>query len=321
MNGKIREEQTLAISYDGALGSSLRHWFNVLTLAAALVSYSALADVDPAQLAPSTSECAHRTPIYQQDNKAGGRVTRHVSAYRLQGSDAAFYESGLAIDADGAPNAYHPSGSPPGLDSLAAAGYPRSCSVLVCTGRTSTGAHSYARTSGGPFDGFFVSMTTLMDEPTDGQGHPLYGAADYRRYVDSTDIPYIAVASHAMKPFRLQRGINSKRPPGELAYVVNLRNGQTSAAIFADVGTNDTLGEGSIALAKSLGLTERQQSPTHGGVAAGILTIVFPDTAAVPPWPRELSEILTAANERFVAWGGLERVKHCFPKAASLNPP
>jgi hypothetical protein len=31
-------------------------------------------------------------------------------------------------------------------------------------------------------------------------------AADYKRYVDSTSVPYIAVASHAMRVFRLQRG-------------------------------------------------------------------------------------------------------------------
>jgi hypothetical protein len=117
---------------------ALRQWMDVAVLAVALSSYAAVADADPA-LGPSTSECLHGTPIYQQDNKAEGHVTRHVSAYRLQGSDAAFYESGLAIDADGAPNAYHPCGSPPGLDSLAAAGYPKSCNVLVCTGRTSRG--------------------------------------------------------------------------------------------------------------------------------------------------------------------------------------
>jgi hypothetical protein len=92
------------------------------------------------------------------------------------------------------------------MSSLAAAGFPRSCSVLVCTGRTSTGGHSYAKTSGGPFDGFFVSMTTLVDERTDERGHPVHVAADYKRYVDSTSVPYIAVASHAMRVFRLQRG-------------------------------------------------------------------------------------------------------------------
>jgi hypothetical protein len=173
-----------------------------------MASCVAGADANPAQLAPSTAECPHGAgaPIFQQDNKSGGRIIRHVNAHRLEGSDAAFYESGLAIDADGAPNAYHPSGSPPGLDSLAAAGFPRSCSVLVCTGRTSTGGHSYAKTSGGPFDGFFVSMTTLVDERTDERGHPVHVAADYKRYVDSTSVPYIAVASHAMRVFRLQRG-------------------------------------------------------------------------------------------------------------------
>jgi hypothetical protein len=158
-------------------------------------------------------------------------------------------------------------------------------------------------------------MTTLMDERTDVKGKPLHGKTDYRRYVDSTVVPYIAVAAPAMRPLKLRRGIGSKNRPGELAFVINLHNGQTSPAIFADVGTNDTLGEGSIALARALGLSVRQQSPTRGGVAEGILTIVFPASAADPPWPRDLSEIASEANKRFVTWGGLARVKRCFPNA------
>jgi hypothetical protein len=299
----------------------LRRWEAVAVLSVALAGNAGVAVADPAQLGPSTTECPHETTIFQQDNRVREhglwRVTRHVRAYRLTGSDAAFYESGLAIDADGAPNAYHPSGSPPGLDSLAAAGYPTSCSVLVCMGRSPQGGNIYARTNGGQFDGYYVSMSTLMDERTDAQGHAMHGAGDYKRYVDSTTVPYIAVASRAMKPFRLQRGVHNTSPPGELAYVVNLRNGLASPAIFADVGTNNTLGEGSIALAKALGFPERQQSPTHGGLPSGILTIIFPESKSTPPWPRDASDITIAANERFKAWGGLARVKACFPKAVA----
>jgi hypothetical protein len=291
----------------------LLHRFMSFLVVAVAVGCATVAKATPASLAPPTPECPHVAPIYQQDNKSDGHITRHVSAYRLKDSDAVFYESGLAIDADGAPNAYHPSGSPPGLDSLAAAGYPRSCSVLVCTGHSPTGGHTYAKTSSGPFDGFFVSMSTLMDERTNEHGKPLHATTDYRRYVDSTVVPYIAVAARAMRPFKLQRGISSSNRPGELAYVVNLQNGKASPAIFADVGTNNTLGEGSMALAKALGLSERQQSPTHGGVAEGILTIIFPGTAGDPPWPRDASEMANEANKQFDAWGGLDRVKHCFP--------
>ncbi|MGO9235425.1 MAG: glycoside hydrolase family 75 protein [Methylocella sp.] len=316
MNSESHQNRILARNHMGMSDLSLRCWETIAILALAFGSNAAVAVADPAQLGPATAECLYGTPIYEQDNRAGGHVTRHVTAYRLTGSDAAFYESGLAIDADGAPNAYHPSGSPPALDSLSAAGYPKSCNVLVCLGRNATGSHRYAKASGGPFDGFYVSMTSLMNEQTDREGHPLHGKADFARYVDSTVVPYIAVASRAMRPFRLQRGTHSTNAPGEVAYVVNLRNGQTSPAIFADVGTNDTLGEGSVALAKSLGLSERQQSPTHGGLQSGILTIIFPDSESTPPWPRDTSDIATAANERFKAWGGLERVKHCFPNAA-----
>jgi hypothetical protein len=60
---------------------SLRQWIDVAVLAVALSSCAAVADADPAQFGPSTFECPYGTPIYQQDNKAGGHVTRHVSAY------------------------------------------------------------------------------------------------------------------------------------------------------------------------------------------------------------------------------------------------
>jgi hypothetical protein len=287
-----------------------------IALSAAIVSSPAVAQIN---IAPTSAQCPHGAPVYEQDNRVreGGawHVTRHVSAYRLTGSDAAFYESGLAIDADGAPNAYHPDGTS-GLDSLSAAGYPRSCSVLVCVGKTPGGANIYARTHGGPFDGFFVSMSTLMDERKKPDGSPLHPKTDYRRYVDSTTVPYVAIAQRAMKPFNLDRGLHPGRSPGEVAYVVNLRNGRGSAAAFADVGTNNTLGEGSIALAKALGLTENQQSPRHGGVALGILTIVFPNSKTQVPWPRTPEDLTAAAEQKFKDWGGLERVKACFPTAS-----
>ena len=51
-----------------------------------------------------------------------GEPERDVPIGRLAGTSAFFYESGMTIDADGAPNAYHPDNT--GLDDLANAGAP-----------------------------------------------------------------------------------------------------------------------------------------------------------------------------------------------------
>ena len=51
-----------------------------------------------------------------------GEPERDIPIGRLSGSSAFFYESGMTIDADGAPNAYHPDNK--GLDDLANAGTP-----------------------------------------------------------------------------------------------------------------------------------------------------------------------------------------------------
>jgi hypothetical protein len=89
MNLESRQKHMPASNQMGLSDLSFRCWETIAVLALALGGNAAVAVADPAQLGPSTSECSRGTPIYQQDNKAGGHVTRHVSAYRLMGSDAA----------------------------------------------------------------------------------------------------------------------------------------------------------------------------------------------------------------------------------------
>ena len=58
-----------------------------------------------------------------------GEPERDIPIGQLAGSRAFFYESGMTIDADGAPNAYHPDNL--GLDDLANAGTPGSWEGLA----------------------------------------------------------------------------------------------------------------------------------------------------------------------------------------------
>jgi hypothetical protein len=240
------------------------------------------------------------TVIHTHTNKVskkGKKVPERTVEVRAGADDGgiAFYLSKMAIDADGAPNAYHPVESK-GLDALSSAGFGNSCNVLVCKveGEPKQG---YVTTPDGPFAGFFVSMSSLKDLTKKRE--------DHTRYVSATHVPYVAVAGSVAKKLKLV--------PGDLAYGVNLKNGQRSGAIFADVGTENTLGEASIAFAEKLKVPS---SPKTGGAGYQIFYVVFPNSAASPPWPRNVDELMKTATEKFEKWGGINRVKACEPTAA-----
>ena len=56
-----------------------------------------------------------------------------VKVRRGKGESAFYFFTGMSIDADGAPKAYHPNGSPPGLDDLANAGHPGNWWGMIVT--------------------------------------------------------------------------------------------------------------------------------------------------------------------------------------------
>ena len=233
-------------------------------------------------------------------SKNGKMVPERSVEVRAGASEdgAAFYMSKMAIDADGSPDAYHPDPSK-GLDSLSSAGFGKSCNVLVCKvdGQPKKG---YITIPSGPFQGFFVSMSTLNDKSKKRE--------DHERYVSATHVPYVAIAGSVAKKLKMV--------PGDLAFAINLKNGQRSGAIFADIGTENTLGEASIALAEKLKVPS---SPKTGGAGYQVFYVVFPNTKTTPPWPRDTNELVKTATEKFEKWGGINRVKACEPAAKDLS--
>jgi hypothetical protein len=81
---------------------------------------------------------------------------KRTPVFRRAGSNAIFYRSGMAIDADGAPNAYYPDDL--GIDALVHAGRPGEWWALV----TENGEPILQKE--GEYKGFFVSMTWLHRE-------------------------------------------------------------------------------------------------------------------------------------------------------------
>lgn len=210
-----------------------------------------------------------------------GQHASEVPIWRAQDGNAFFFVSSLLIDADGAPNAYNPDDT--GLDELANAGSPKNWNGIVTDSR----GNPLIQQEGDPFPGYYVSCTSLTEKNKQ--------LSDPARYVDATKIPYIALPEVIA-----ERG-GAKL--GDFAFVVNLRNGKSSFAIYADIGT---LGEGSVALAESLGISSNAR---RGGESDGVLYVVFPSSGNMNP--RSTDEIQGKGERLLSDSGGVDKLFSC----------
>lgn len=211
-----------------------------------------------------------------------------------------------SVDADGAPNAYHPDdvGKPcgasgRGLDCPANAGYPDASwwpDVLVPDPADPTRA--YVQPSG-TFEGYFVSKTALQDGSREEH--------DAAKYVDATRIPYLVFPGN----FYRLRGTGRL---GDVGVAVHVDSGLTSPFIVADIGPSSAaLGEASIALFENLGGAD--VNPRNGvGLPRGeILYVVFPYQRVDErrPWPASPRDIAATTEALTIELGGLERITEC----------
>jgi Fungal chitosanase of glycosyl hydrolase group 75 len=210
--------------------------------------------------------------------------------------DVPYWTCPLHIDADGSPHAYHPptssasSGSPPGLDYLANAGKPGNWWGIACD----PSGKPFVQNASDPAPGFYVSTTSLMDSSQPARS-PL-------RYIDSESVPFFVLPS---KP-----KFHSKQKLGDLAMIFNNDTGKYHWAIYADVGPSNQIGEGSMALAKALGLSD---SPKTGGTEKEIIAMVMFAGSSLG-WPKEFYELGKAAYKLWDAWGGYESAKYAMPQ-------
>jgi hypothetical protein len=213
-----------------------------------------------------------------------GEPNRTVPIWRRPENPAFFYESGMMIDADGAPNAYHPDNI--GLDDLSNAGEP---GVWEGLAKDEHGT-PYIQGPDDPFPGYYVSETALADRTK--------APNDPARYVDATKIPFIVL------PGGMDQESGARR--GDFAVVFNLQDGKMSPAIFADTGPDDSIGEGSVALAENLGI---RSDARNGGVRRGVLYLVFPGSGNGRP--RSVGEINSEAARLFKDWLDSKPTKSC----------
>jgi hypothetical protein len=223
----------------------------------------------------------------------------HVSTLRAPGERAFFFDARLVLDVDGAPRAYHPPtpqrpfGSPPALDDLRNAGkLPQKAGDPGQWWGIATLPTGFPCIQGptDPAPGFFVSMTALGDPSIRNRCNPA-------RYVDATTIPYISL------PLEVKRAGGARL--GDFAAVYNVSNGKTAYAIYADSGPANRIGEGSVALARALGMPVHGH-PVQGGQSSGVVYVVFPGSGNGRP--RPLLHIFANGLRLFLQWGGTIRI-------------
>ncbi len=194
------------------------------------------------------------------------------------------WTSGMSIDGDGAPTCYAPNGSGlPTLDYLRNAGKPGDYYGLACTGSGTP----FVQQRRDPAPGYFISTTALGDRSK--------AANDPRRYVDSTQVPYIAIPPELI-------ALGARK--GDLSMVVY--GAAEVGAIAGDVGPRGHIGEGSIELARQLGAPGI--SPKHDRIEAGVSFVLFAGSGSSPGWPREVGEFSAKAAALFSIWGGRGRL-------------
>lgn len=227
----------------------------------------------------SLLSCEPKTKLFE----IGGH-----SVWQISGQTAFFYKSKMSVDADGAPNAYHPDNI--GIDYLANAGYPGSCWGIV----TDSNGNPVIQKASDPFPGYYVSTTALVD------GN--FNERDPRRYVDATKIPYIVLPHNSLI---WNTGVNK----GDLAVVYYEKTKQLSFAIFADVGPQNELGEGSVKLAQNLGHDPFVNGRVKRGISQDVFYLVFPKSGEKKP--RTVAEINSLTQPLFDNWGGKQRLDAC----------
>jgi Fungal chitosanase of glycosyl hydrolase group 75 len=225
-------------------------------------------------------------------------VLSTISGSDILGVDSAItFESGMRIDADGAPHAFYPDDKS-GLDFLINARDQNGRWLGVVTDNN---GQPVVQTANDPAPGFYVSTTSLEDPNRD--------RADPRRYVDSEAVNYIVI------PGGLQAKVNNQSARlGDFAVVIRPETGAFVYAIVGDIGPRKMIGEGSIALGKALGIPTNIKDPDpkkRAGIDHGIVYIVFAGSGNHQPLPQQ--EINQNGAVLFLQWGGMDKAKRSFP--------
>ena len=150
-----------------------------------------------------------------------------------------------------------------------------------------TKGRPYIQKKKDPAPGYYISTTSLQDNRKK--------RTDPKRYVDSEKIPYIALPKKVLATG--DERVAGRAQLGDIALVTNTKNGKQCYAVVADRGPSYHLGEGSIALARSLGINANARK---GGIGKGVVYIVFPGSG--DGRPKTIAQINRAGKKLSRKW-------------------
>jgi hypothetical protein len=243
---------------------------------------------------PGDSAVEHEKKVALNESRRANDCSFEQESFPLKNKDLAvintddgvLFTAGMTIDADGAPNAYAPHNR--GLDYTANARDSHGWVALV----TDDKGRPVVQKSG-RYRGYYVSTTSLERRNVGDERNP-------KRYIDATKVPYIALPQDFAGTFGIHLG--------DLAVVVNQTNGRAAYAVYADVSPGGRIGEGSIALAKALGMPA---NPRHDGAENGVTYLVFPGSALGARDRVTARSIKSVAAQLYHSWGGTQRLRTC----------
>ena len=244
----------------------------------------------------SKNKIHHQEKIQSNDcDKTELIRVQEILVYKFNNSKAIYFETGMNIDANGSPHAFHPNNI--GLDDLKNAGKPGNWFGIVTDNNESTGI-PFIQNDTNPAPGYFISFTSLIDKS--------FNIKDPRRYINSEMVPYIALPPEVMNAADVN--------VGDIGFIFNKSNNKLMFGIFADVSPIDKIGGGSIALANGLGINPDARK---GGIEDGIIYLIFPNSGNHKP--KSIHEIDSIGAKLFNDWGGMNRWKNCLLQSKSLN--
>jgi Fungal chitosanase of glycosyl hydrolase group 75 len=241
--------------------------------------------------AGSTCQAKKVLSVREQQWQGTG-VSRLQNRFKLVGKNGFWFTSGMTIDADGSPRAFHPI-SDLGLDDLANAGKKGNWWGIM-TNNGETYGKPIVQGPTDPAPGFYISQTGLEDTTKKER--------DPRRYVDAEKVPYVVLSGTSKQNFGAVFG--------DYMVVYNIENGKYAFGMYGDNWPTLKIGEGSIALAKELDINA---DPRNGGVEdPTVVYLVFP-RSRTKAWTAEeaVAQMRTDADAKFQAWGGLTQLTAC----------
>jgi len=210
--------------------------------------------------------------------------TTDVYQTEALGQDVLVFETGLNIDADGSPRAYGPSGTK-ALDYLANAGHPGNWWGIVAD----QSGNPVIQGENDPYPGYYVSTTSLQNFK--------YKEEDPRRYVDSEKVPFFVLPLDESKKMD---GVKL----GDFGVVWNRRKNIHNYCIIADIGPRNQIGEGSVSLAKNLGINSDAKV---GGQSKEVVFYLFPNSG--DGQYKTVQEIYDSVHKIEKKLGGFDKLK------------